>query len=534
MTLPAVRAKARSRVGRPVKGVARLAASQAGTLSNWFPTRLTDWTAPRERAAIQDRAEDLAHNDPHAAGLVGGMAVNIVGPGLRPQSRLDHRRLGIAEEQAEVLQDQLEAAFAEWIFEADAAERMNFFDFQFLNVMSLLIKGEFFNLCVDKNLEAHPERKFAFALQALSPARVFTPAELVGDPSVDDGIELGPYREAAAYFVAEPDPFTGRIDRFSGFFTRHPAKIGHLRPVLHGFFQREEEQTRGVSILAPAMKFFRDLSDYLDYELAAQIISAAFPVAIETHDAAAAAGISFDNIASRGEPNWHREVRPGNVMYLNPGENIRTLDSKRPGSSFAPFVERILRAAGAAAGMPYEVVARDFSKTNYSSARAALLEAWKAFRVYQRWLEHRFCRPVWARVIEEAFLRGRIVLPAGAPGFYSAMGDYLAADWIPPRRGHVDPVKEAQGDLLRLSACTASYADVTDGEDPEAVFSRLARERRLIEKYGLEPNLSASKTKTAGGNQAEADPAEADPAADDAAVGEQPEEAGDAPAEEAA
>jgi hypothetical protein len=46
----------------------------------------------------------------------------------------------------------------------------------------------------------------------------------------------------------------------------------------------EQDQVRGVSILAPAMKFFRDLNDYLDYELVGAIVAASFPVFIETVD----------------------------------------------------------------------------------------------------------------------------------------------------------------------------------------------------------------------------------------------------------
>jgi len=158
-SLPSARAKALSR--RPVRGVARASGGFQGGVANWLPRRLGAADAPRERTVIQDRAEDLASSDPHAAGLVNSIAVNTVGIGLRPQSRLDFRRLGISEEAAGELQDQIEYVFAEWAPTADASERMSFGDMQYLNFLTTLIKGEFFNLCVDRSDD--PERSVGFA-----------------------------------------------------------------------------------------------------------------------------------------------------------------------------------------------------------------------------------------------------------------------------------------------------------------------------------------------------------------------------------
>lgn len=116
------------------------------------------------------------------------------------------------------------------------------------------------------------------------------------------------------------------------------------------------------------MKFFRDLSDYLDFELVGAIVAASFPVFIETANPDLASG-GFSNTTTKQK---YQEFSPGGVFYGAYGERPHVLNSNRPGDSFAPFVERLLRAVGASVGLPYEVVAKDFSKTNYSSARAAL------------------------------------------------------------------------------------------------------------------------------------------------------------------
>ena len=76
------------------------------------------------------------------------------------------------------------------------------------------------------------------------------------------------------------------------------------------------------------------------------------------------------------------------------------LESKRPSANFSAFVEIVLRATAASVGIPYESLTKDFSKTNYSSARAALNEAWKLYSFYRNWFGRLYCQPVYEMVIE--------------------------------------------------------------------------------------------------------------------------------------
>lgn len=254
--------------------------------------------------------------------------------------------------------------------------------------------------------------------------------------------------------------------------------------MLHGLIIKDDDQYRGVSVLAPAMKFFRDLSDYLDFELVGAIVAASFPVFIETSNPDfATSGFSPPGTSTANKPKI-QEVAAGNIFYGNAGEKPHVLSSNRPGDSFAPFVERLLRAVGASVGLPYEVIAKDFSKTNYSSARAALLEAWRVYSFYQKWLVFSFCQPLWEMVIEEAWLRGMIEIPKGSPDFYQARHLYTGAMWIPPRKGHVDPVKEMNANILGLENNILTLAQIIaeQGGDWETTLEQRARETRVQER----------------------------------------------------
>ncbi|SCY01495.1 phage portal protein [Desulfoluna spongiiphila] len=488
-------------------GVHRKAGGHSGTLANWMTFRMNRDSEPYERSTIASRAQDLVANDPHAANIVDSMGVSVVGTGLRPQSRPNWKLLGWSEEQAETFQTQAEWAFSIWETEADAAGRLPFWAIQFLSVQSLVVNGEFLRIPVMKD---KPGRTFSLALQCVNPLRMYTPSDLTQDTSIRDGVTLGEFGEPSSYWIANPDNAYTSYSLPSASFAQVPAWVGHRPGVFHSFIQKEDEQVRGISLLAPGMKFFRDLNDYLDFELVGAIVAASFPVFIKTPNAEESAPPLNGDAVAAGELTRHQDVAAGTMIYGNPGEEPHVLESKRPGNTFPEFVERILRGIGATVGMPYEVVAKDFSKTNYSSARAALLEAWRVFGFYQKWLVDSFCQKVWEMVLEEAWLRGMITLPAGSPDWYEARHAYTRAMWIPPERDDVDPLKTARANQINRESGNGTLAKIAarQGMDVDSYIEQLAREKRKLKAAGLLPEEPATP-ETKKDKKAKADAADA-------------------------
>lgn len=467
--------------------ISRAGAGQSGTLSNWYPRRLSRPEEGRQRERLVDRANDLALNHPHAASLVDSITVNTVGIGLWPQSKPAWKRLGITEEQAREVAEQVEWEFEQWATrEADAREVTDFYGIQFQNIWSMLVNGEFVNLPL---MIDNPDRDYSLAIQTVDPVRLRTPLQHLHKPDIRDGIRLGPAGNAVSYFLAEPDD--GIISRPLDLrhFRELPRRRGHRPVVIHRFHVKQPEQTRGVSVLAPSMKFFRDVSDYLDFELVGAIVAASFPVWIEKQQATDINNLPgmYHQTEPNGQVSRYQELAAGQVAYGNPGEKPHILKSDRPGSSFSAFIETILRAVGASAGMPYEVIAKDFSKTNYSSARAALEEAWRVFGLYQDWLVNHFCRVIWEMLFEEAWLRGRIKLPKGSPDFYAARTAWTNAGWVVPERTSLDPVKEIVAAVMAKQHNLGTDADFAAkrGKDWEATYEQRARERNKAAELDL-------------------------------------------------
>lgn len=465
-------------------GVVSRAGSRSGTLSNWAVKRLSRFTEASERTTITDRAEDLVASDPHAASVVDSMAVNIVGTGLVPQSNPHERILGWTEEQSKEFKMQAEYCFDLWARkeECDTRGRLPFWAKQYLSMYSMLVKGEFLHI---PTMIDEPGRSFSLALDTVAPARLFTPSDMTGNANLRDGVQLGERGNPLFYWFANPSSRQFHNNRLaSDEFQAVPFRVGHRPGVLHGFVAKDEEQVRGHSILRPAMKFFRDLTDCLDFELVGAIIQASFPIFIETQNPSEMLGRGLDGqaLSTNDSGQTYSEVNPGQVLYGKPGQSAKVLEGNRPGTTFDSFVERMLRAVGASVGMPYEVIAKDFSKTNYSSARAALLEAWRLFCFYQRWLVGGFCQPCWDMVIEEAWLRGMLTLPKGTPDFYLVRHALTRCNWIPPKKGHIDPLKEVNAQVKALDADITTLADVIleqGGGDWEDKLEQRNRERRL-------------------------------------------------------
>jgi lambda family phage portal protein len=139
--------------------------------------------------------------------------------------------------------------------------------------------------------------------------------------------------------------------------------------------------------------------------------------------------------------------------------------------------------------MPYELLMKDFSKTNYSSARAALLEAWRYFNARREWFATYWANPVYELWLEEAVARGEVE----APDFYENQAAYSACKWIGSGRGWVDPMKEAQasGERIRNNVSTLEREAAEQGLDWEEVLEQRAREEEFAKSLGL-PGAAAA------------------------------------------
>lgn len=452
----------------------------------------------QERGLSMSRAEYLMANDAGGKAACEALALGAAGCGLQPAPRIDAQRLGIDEEAARrVEQDQL-AAWEEWKRCAHVDGVTSFDELQFLALIGTVGLGEAVFLPV--RMPTNSRRAFAHAIQDLHPVRISTPCDRVVDPDIVDGVELDPYGAPAAYWVCQPPREMGWTGSHpSTFYTRTPAWRGPYANIYHVFLRREPEQVRGVSELAAAAKLFKTRDDSIDYELMAQIMGAAFPVAIKLRDPRSyqmGPGMMPGNMRLGGQPAGAavadddtpdrtrlQRVSPAQVVSLQQGEEIEVLQSQRPGSNYEPFINLVQQLQSASVGLPREQIYKDFTNMSFSAAKAARDEGWRKVLLYRSLEARRLCQPNWEMVQLEALALGRWSVPKGARfGFAERQDLWTCCDWLGPKLSSLNPLQEAEARIRSIAAGLTTLAKelTEDGINPDLHLSQWFRERRLL------------------------------------------------------
>lgn len=487
------RAKARAgmeALGGMVQGIRRTAASREGTLANFNPLRLNAYTVERDADRIRDRAEALIASDGLASSCINSLALNIIGSGLQPQSTPDVAALGIDNDAAYRFAESAEKAWKTWCREADAAGVNHFNDIQHQLMQTQLGLGEFVQVPV---WLTDPGRHFGLALQTVHPSRLRTPSDKQADPRIRSGIEIGDYGRPVAYWLAEP-PDNRPVAGLSGaYFRRVPRMVAHRWGCFHRRNWGGPESLRGESILAPAMKMIADLNAYADSELVGAVIAANLTVFMESAGLGPmdVSSINLDGTRKSGDANGYpKTVQAGTIVTGRPGDKPHLLANPRPSDSFDPFYSRMSKLVTASTGQSLGIVTKDFSQSNYSSARAELLEAGKLHVLEQDRFVRGYVQCLYEMVLEEAYWRGMLAIPFGAPDFYAGRDAWCSSYWTRPPRGQIDIVKERTGEEIGLKNFTDCHSDILSsrGTDAETMARKIARDWETFKRL-LPPEL---------------------------------------------
>ncbi len=247
------------------------------------------------------------------------------------------------------------------------------------------------------------------------------------------------------------------------------------------------EQYRGVPYLAPVIEALKQITRYTEAELTAAVVTAFFTAFIKTttpsSENAFGEQILEEDRVDDVDPNSY-EMGPGAINILGTNEDVVIADPKRPASGFDGFVTAIIKQVGAALEVPYELLTKSFL-ASYSASRAALLEAWKAFKMRRTWFSNDFCQPIYDMWLAEAIAIGRVK----APGFFNdplIRKAWTRCEWVGPAPGQIDPVKEVTAASLRVengfSTREKETTELTGGNWDDNI-TQITREKQMLEEY---------------------------------------------------
>lgn len=490
----------------------------------WAPPVQSPDTIINPNKELADaRGRDMVQNDGYAAGAAALHKDNIVGSQYRLNAQPNWRALGVDEGWAEEFQIAAEARFnalAEsqdcWL---DAARRNTFTGLVRLAVSSFVITGEV--LSTAEWLNKEPRRPCKTAIQLISPDRLSNPDGKSDDRYLRRGVERNLRGQPLAYHIRAAHPSeTYDLERYV--WRRVPAeKPWGRKQVIHIIEQLLPDQTRGISDMVAVLKQMRMTKRFQEVTLQNAVINASFAAAIESElpsaEVFAALGAGpvdgnnpfgafskyiqnyLGDLSQYLDASKNIALDGAKIPHLFPGTKLNVLPTGTPGGVGTQYEQSLLRHIAAALGLSYEQFSRDYTNTNYSSARASMIETWKSMQAKKKGVADRFASGVYTLWLEEDISGNNLPLPRGKTRdwFYEPLvKDALSAcSWVGASRGQIDEKKETEAAILRIKAGLSTYEIECArlGVDFRDVFEQRAREEGIIKAKGLSFSMDAQQ-----------------------------------------
>ena len=420
----------------------------------WNANSPFEQTARGERDTLRARARWLSENNAIMHNIDNSILNNVIGNGITIQMRLKSNSRN----------QKIEDAFDRWARnpKIDVMATLNWYDMQRVILKNRMVDGEVFIYMLPEPTGLRLQLIEADALDQAAPG---------------EGIERDEMGAPIAYYFKP-------IDKFGGYSTksvRVPAEY-----VIHYFKKERPTQGRGVSDYRQAVLDIKNFSAFTTATVQGARARASIGYVVESDSALGSIGFP-----SGDAPDYDtgvgaiQNIGGVDVYYLRPGEAI---SKTAPGSSdteFNNFSEVVIRLIATARSVSYELAFKDFSKTNYSSSRASLMQDYKAFDAEQE----SFINYVYERVfnlwLEIEVLSGRLNLPIMQ--YVNDPSKFSKKRYIFPKRTLIDPLKEALAfeKEVELNMLTQSELAQRNGEDFEEIVQKKAEEIEILKKYGL-------------------------------------------------
>ena len=410
-------------------------------------------------SALRQRARDLYTGGGLGRSGPQTLSTAVTGWGIMPKPKIDSEYLGLSDEAAEETERAILREFKLWAESpmCDAERQKDFFDMQQLAFLSMLVSGDVFGMF---GMKPNPRTPYQTTVRILEADRICTP-DSSGDSTstatnsggrIIDGVEIDKEGTVLRYYIASRSPLSQNdnneltwqpIDAY-GKDTGYPN-------ILHIMTWERPEQRRGIPFVASEIEGLKQFDRYMNAELAANVVSAMLTVFITSTEDDGKPGmedaISEDEKVTDDE--LHLELAPGAVYDLPAGKQVSTVNPLRNNAAFKDFVETQFMIRGSGLGIPKEVLIKKF-ESNYTAARAALLDFMRTVKVFRSRFDRQFNQPIYEQVLAEAVATGRIQ----APGFFDdplVRKAWSGCQWIGATMGHVDPMKEINAAALRIA-----------------------------------------------------------------------------------
>ena len=437
---------------------------------------------------------------------------NVIGSGIGVEARVANER----KRQLDDVNGAIETAWRTWSRAATChtGGRLAFGDLERAIFAQIFAAGEAF-------VRIHPRGfgggKVPLALELIEAERIadefVRPGVLAGSVNLKNGIEVDQFDRPVAYWVRQKHPGDLRGGHLgTENLERVPAdQMFHLCVITRW------PQARGEPWLHAAARRLNDMDGYSEAEIVAARASAQYMGILETPEAD---DPLVDTETDDGQMQMYLEA--GIVQRLRPGEKFTSYAPARPNPALDPFLRYMLREVAAGMDVSYEALSRDYSQSNYSSSRLALLDDRDTWTHLQQWFIRSFREPLHRLWLERAVL-ARAIPGVDLAQYTANPAKFEAVEFRPRGWSWVDPTKEVEAYIAAVRAGFMTIGDVIaltgGGKNLEDVLRARMKELELAEELGLKLDTdpaadappASSAAAPAASNDDPADDAEDDP-----------------------
>lgn len=490
-------------------------------IAGWAPViKSADAEILPDKELLDARSRDLQRNDAYVQSAANIHKDSIVGAFFMLNAKPAWRALGKTEAWAEEFQREVEELFTLWAESpmcwVDASRQNDFTGLIRLAVGVYTFSGE---ALATAEYSRASNREYRTSIQMIDTDRLSTPPLQDWNDRIRGGIKFDKRGAPVSAFirVAHPNDFRYAISyQNENWWKEVPfEKPWGRKMVLYMREQQRVDQSRAVADIVAGLREIAITRKFRDVTLQKAVLAASYAATIESelppnvvYEQIGAAAHGQNNAAVINYGAQFLEAvnayvgKSKNLLidgvkipHLFPGTKLNMQNVGDPAGVGRDFEQSLLRYVAAALNVSYEELARDYTKTNYSSARAAMATTYRFMQSRKRVVADAFATNIYRLWLEEAVQQDKLSTFRAAEadtlyanGYLSLMFDALSqCSWIGAARGQIDELKETQAAVLRIKYGLSTHEDELSrlGKDWRKVYAQLEREALEREARGI-------------------------------------------------
>lgn len=403
--------------------------------ANWRAVNdSAEFTDRGDRDTVRARARDLERNSDMMNSVIGAFKRNVIGEGFKLQARTGNEELNTS----------IEKLWKIWTKKqnCDVTETQSFLQILRMAEERKKVDGGMLIHKVYTSDGILPFKMQCLEVDELDSMR--TTPKKAGNKVVG-GIELNAYNRAEGYWI--------RQYATDSWMTMDPIFV-EAKNMIFLFTKKRPSQIREISDLTPTITRIRDTNEFMTAVSVKERIAACLSVFIKRNNPGGTLGRGGSGKDEKYNYDG-KTLTPGMIKYLNPGDDVETVNPSGQAQDATSFVKLQQRLIGAGQGISYEASSRDMSESNYSSTRQGIIEDDMTY-AEDKELMMELADEIYETFLISAVLAGKLQMP----NFWTKKEEYMNHEWIQTPKRWIDPLKESNANRIAIETGQKTFQQI--------------------------------------------------------------------------